>query len=162
MIKRRDKINYYLDIAETVSERSTCLKRRWGSVIVKNKSIISSGYNGSPRGMTSCIELGKCNRANSPRGTGYEFCPAVHSEANAILHAGRENTLGADLFLVGLEYKDKEWVYTQNPNSCTACRRLIINAGIQNVYVRLSKDDYIKISVEEDWMSNIENILGGY
>lgn len=159
---RRDKVNYFLDIAETVSERSTCLKRRWGSIIVKDNMIISSGYNGSPRGMLSCLDIGKCNRVNSQRGTDYSNCPAVHSEVNAILHAGRDKTLGADLYLCGLEYVNDAWVYTKDPNSCTSCRRLIINAGIKNVYIRLSEDDYKIISVKEDWMNNIKNILGGY
>lgn len=158
MKERRDKINYYLDISETVSERSTCLRRQWGAIIVRNNSIMSSGYNGSPAGMFSCIDSGICNRQNSQRGTDYSNCPAVHAEANAILQAGKERTLGSDLYLVGLQ----NGKYTEDPNSCTACRRLIINAGIEKVFIRIDRDNYKQINVKEEWASVLGNILGGY
>lgn len=159
MDQRRDKINYYLDIAETVSQRSTCLKRHWGAVIVKNNSIQSTGFNGSPKSMLSCLDTGKCNRQNSLRGTDYSFCPSVHSEANAILQAGLEKTLGSSLYLVGL---DSNGSYTKDPNSCTSCRKLIINAGIETVFIRIDKDTYKQINVKEQWANDLKNILGGY
>lgn len=159
---RRDKVNYYLDIAETVAERSTCLKRRYGSVIVKNNSIVSMGYNGSPRGMLSCIDTKKCNRESSQRGTDYSYCPAVHSEVNAILQAGRERTLGADLYLVGYELTENPTKYVKNSSSCTNCRRIIINAGIERVFIRINEMNYKEVNVKREWANDLNNILGGY
>lgn len=159
-MERRDKINYYLDMAEIASTRSTCIRRHWGAVIVKDNNIKSTAYNGAPRGMTGCIELGKCNREKSPRGTDYTNCPAVHAEANAILQAGRERILGSNLYLVGIQANDN--TYTKDPNSCTSCRRLIINAGIEKVYIRLDKNNYKVIDVQKDWANDIKNIIGGY
>ena len=102
---RRDKINYYLDIAEVVSERGTCLRRNFGAIIVKNDQIISTGYVGAPRGRKNCSDLGFCTREknNIPRGERYELCRSVHAEANAIIHAARSDMLGAALYLVGRE-----------------------------------------------------------
>ena len=99
---RIDKTNYYLDIAQTVAERSTCLRRKFGAVIVKNDSIISTGYNGAPRGRKNCCDLGECLREKYeiPSGERYELCRSVHAEANAIIAASREETLGADLYTV--------------------------------------------------------------
>ncbi len=90
-MERVSKHNYYLDIAQTVSERSTCLRRRFGAIIVKNDVIISTGYNGSPRGRANCTDLGTCYREKLkiPRGERYELCRSVHSEANAIIAASR-------------------------------------------------------------------------
>ena len=106
---RRDKYNYYLDIAETVLERGTCLRRNYGSIIVKNDEIISTGYTGAPRGRKNCTDLGYCRRdkLNVPRGTQYELCRSVHSEANAIISASRKDMIGATLYLVGKEAKTK-------------------------------------------------------
>lgn len=109
-------------------------------------------------GMLSCIDTGKCNRENSQRGTDYSNCPAVHAEANAILQAGKERTLGSDLYLVGLQNGE----YAEDPNSCTACRRLIINAGIERVFIRIDRDNYKQINVKEEWANVLGNILGGY
>ena len=88
---RRDKINYYLDIAQTVLNRGTCRRRNYGSIIVKNDEIISTGYTGAPRGRKNCIDLGYCYREamNIPRGQMYETCRSVHSEMNAIISAER-------------------------------------------------------------------------
>ena len=98
-MERVSKHNYYLDIAETVSERSTCLRRRFGAIIVKNDSIVSTGYNGAPRGRKNCCDLGFCLRdqMNIPRGERYELCRSVHSEANAIIAASREEMIGASM-----------------------------------------------------------------
>ena len=105
IMQRRDKINYYLDIADSVSERCTCLRRRYGAVIVNNDQIISTGYVGAPRGRKNCTDLGYCVRTqlNIPRGERYELCRSVHAEMNAIINAPRERMLGATLYLCGRE-----------------------------------------------------------
>lgn len=146
---RRDKINYYLDIAETVLDRCTCLRRNYGSVIVKYDEIISTGYVGAPRGRQNCTDIGICHRekANVPRGTMYELCRSVHSEANAIISASRKDMLGSTLYMVGKEYGTGK--YIENSNSCMMCKRLIINAGIEQVVIRDNKSDYRVIDVEE-------------
>ena len=129
-MKRIEKENYYLDIAETVLERSTCLRRCYGAIIVKNDEIVSTGYNGAPRGRKNCIDLGYCAREamNIPSGQRYELCRSVHAEMNAIISAARRDTLGATLYLAGLEASSGELLH--DATSCSMCRRVIINAGI--------------------------------
>lgn len=141
-MKRVDKINYYLDIAQTVAARGTCLRRNFGAIIVKNDEIISTGYVGAPRGRQNCCDLGYCTREklHVPRGERYELCRSVHAEANAIISAPRSEMIGSTLYLVGLEYKDGS--YVENANPCAMCKRLIINAGIEKVIVRDTKDTY--------------------
>lgn len=164
-MNRRDKHNYYLDIAETVLERGTCLRRNYGSIIVKNDEIISSGYTGAPRGRKNCIDIKKCIREelNVPRGTHYELCRSVHSEANAIISASRKDMIGATLYLVGKNANDKKYVL--NANSCSMCKRMIINAGINEVVIRNSKNEFTCINVEvwvkEDESLNM-NLESGY
>jgi len=145
---RRDKQNYYLDIAETVLERGTCLRRNYGSIIVKNDEIISTGYTGAPRGRKNCIDLNSCIREKLqvPRGTQYELCRSVHSEANAIISASRKDMIGSTLYLVGKDSKTKE--YVRDANSCSMCKRLIINSGISHVIIRDSKEEYREINVD--------------
>ena len=155
-MERRDKINYYLDIAETVSERSTCLRRHYGAVIVKNDIIISTGYNGSPRGIQNCSEIGHCHRENSPRGTDYNLCPGVHAEQNAIINCSRSEMLGSILYLVGKELNNE---YIKDANPCALCKRLIINSGIERVFIRIDRDNWTTIDVN-NW--NLDNIIGGY
>ena len=130
---RRSKINYYLDIAEAVSERGTCLRRNYGAIIVKNDEIISTGYVGAPRGRKNCSDLGVCIRSelNIPRGERYEVCRSVHAEANAIISASRDEMIGATMYLVGKEVSTGD--YVKEANSCSMCKRMIINAGIKNV-----------------------------
>jgi len=154
---RRDKHNYYLDIAETVLERGTCLRRNYGSIIVKNDEIISSGYTGSPRGRKNCLDLGYCRREqmNIPRGERYELCRSVHSEANAIISAPRRDMIGATLYLAGKDAKTGDIV--QNASSCAMCKRMIINAGIEKVVVRLSADTY-KITEVSEWIENDDSL----
>lgn len=154
---RRDKHNYYLDIAETVLERGTCLRRNYGSIIVKNDEIISTGYTGAPRGRTNCIDLGKCRRAELkvPRGTHYELCRSVHSEANAIISASRKDMIGATLYLVGKDSNTGEFV--EDANSCSMCKRLIINAGIQTVVIRDTKDRFRVVNVDY-WIDNDDSL----
>lgn len=153
-MERRDKTNYYLDIAETVLERGTCLRRNYGAIIVKNDEIISTGYTGAPRGRKNCDELGFCkrDRLNVPRGTQYELCRSVHAEANAIISAPRKDMIGGTIYLIGREAKTKEII--KDSNSCDMCKRLIINSGIEKVVIRDTKNEYRVINViqwiEED------------
>ncbi len=157
-MKRRDKTNYYLDIAETVLERSTCLRRNFGAIIVKNDQIISTGYNGAPRGRMNCCDAGQCGRdkMNVPKGQRYELCRAVHAEANAIISASRAELIGSDIYLACHDAKTDEIDGDIEP--CMMCKRLIINAGISRVIVRQSKDEYKIIDVES-WIDNDESII---
>lgn len=156
---RTDKINYYLDIAETVLERGTCLRRNFGAIIVKNDQIISTGYVGAPRGRKNCIDLGVCVRENLkvPRGERYELCRSVHAEQNAIIHASRDDMIGSTLYLVGKDAKTGE--YVENASACSMCKRMIINAGIEQVIIRNNKTHYTVVNVS-DWIFNDESING--
>ncbi|HHX71310.1 MAG TPA: cytidine deaminase [Clostridiales bacterium] len=156
---RRDKVNYYLDIAETVLERGTCLRRNFGAVIVKNDQIIATGYAGAPRGRKNCSDLGVCTREKLaiPRGERYEMCRSVHAEQNAIISARREDMLGSTLYLVGKEVKTGD--YVENASPCALCRRFIINAGIETVIVRNTNSEYTKISVSR-WVEEDESLTG--
>ncbi len=156
---RIEKNNYYLDLAETVAERGTCLRRNFGAVIVNNDEIISTGYVGAPRGRKNCCDLGYCTREklNIPRGERYEMCRSVHAEQNAIISAGRKNMLGGTLYLVGINFNDKS--YVENGNPCALCKRMIINSGITKVVIRDNKLDYRVISVDE-YIENDESIDG--
>ena len=157
MTNRRDKINYYLDIAQTVAGRGTCLRRCYGAIIVKNDEIISTGYNGAPRGRKNCIDMGEClrDRMKIPRGERYELCRSVHAEANCIISAPRRDMLGASLYLACLDGKTGELL--SGTNSCTMCKRLSINAGIETVIIRDTKDDYRIVSVE-DWIKDDDSL----
>lgn len=160
---RQDKNNYYLDIAETIAERATCIRRNFGAVIVKNDEIISTGYNGAPRGRVNCTDMGKCIREekNIPRGTQYELCRSVHAEANAIISSSRRDMIGATLYLVCKDYKTKELV--GGTSSCPMCKRLVINSGIEKIIVRDDKENYRIIDVE-GWITDDESLegKGGY
>lgn len=128
---RLNKTDYYLKIAESVSLRSTCIRRQYGAVIVKDDQIVSTGYNGSPRGSVNCCDSGKCLREEMkiPSGERYELCIAVHAEQNAIINAGREKTMGATLYLSGSENGKK----IDSPKPCLICERMIVNSGIVEV-----------------------------
>lgn len=156
-MERRDKNNYYLDIAETVLERGTCLRRNYGSIIVKNDEIISTGFTGAPRGRMNCCDIGHCRREqlNIPRGTQYELCRSVHSEANAIISASRRDMIGAALYLVGRDANTGEIV--KDASSCTMCKRLIINAGIEKVIIRDTENEFRTIYVSE-WVENDDSL----
>lgn len=158
-MQRRDKVNYYLDLAEMVSQRSTCLRKLYGTVIVKNDEVISTGYVGAPRGRVNCTDKGECLREKLKiaRGERYELCRSVHSEANAIISASRSELLGSSLYLVGVDATTNE--YVENACSCSMCKRLIINAGIKDVYIRDSKDKFRRIEVDE-WIKNDESLDG--
>lgn len=158
-MERVSKNNYYLDIAQTVSERSTCLRRCFGAIIVKNDVIVSTGYNGAPRGRKNCNNLGSCYREELkiPRGERYELCRSVHAEANAIIAAPREQMLGATLYIVCTEPGTGKIV--GGTSSCMMCKRMIINAGITTVIIRDTEDDFRVVDTAE-WIEN-DDSLGG-
>ncbi len=158
-MQRRDKINYYLDLADVVSKRGTCLRRRYGAVIVKNDEVISTGYVGAPRGRKNCSDVGVCIRQkmNIPRGERYELCRSVHAEANAIISAEREKMIGSTLYLSGREVSTNE--YIKHSSSCSMCKRMIINAGIEKVIIRDTEDEYRIVDVQ-DWIENDESLVG--
>ena len=156
-MERIDKENYYLDIAETVLERSTCLRRRYGAIIVKSDEIVATGYNGAPRGRKNCVDLGFCAREalNIPSGERYELCRSVHAEANAIISAARSDILGGTLYLAGRDAKTGALL--REATSCSMCRRLVINAGIQRVVIRSTKTEYSVVPVE-DWIREDDSL----
>ncbi len=158
-MSRVSKHNYYLDIAQIVAERCTCLRRKFGAIIVKDDVIVSTGYNGAPRGRQNCSDLGYCMRdkLNIPRGERYEMCRSVHAEANAIIAASRERMLGATLYMTCIDPKDGSVV--SGTSSCMMCKRLVINAGISTVVVRDSETEYRVIPVEE-WIENDDSLTG--
>ena len=129
MDNRTNKQNYYLDIADSVLNRATCLRRKYGAIIVRNDEIISTGYNGAPRGRRNCSDLGFCTREfmKIPSGERYELCRSVHAEANAITKVAKSanNCDGSTLYI------------TAAP--CIECSKLIIQAGIKRV---VYLDDY--------------------
>ena len=149
---RISKENYYLDIAETVLERATCLRRVYGAIIVKNDEIISTGYNGAPRGRANCVDMGYCTRElmKIPRGERYELCRSVHAEANAIISASRRDMVGGTIYLVGRDAQTKELL--SDATSCSMCRRQIINAGLEKVVIRRTPTEFEVVPVE-DWIT---------
>ncbi|MDD7676731.1 MAG: deaminase [Eubacteriales bacterium] len=160
-MQRVSKENYYLDIAQTVAERSTCLRKKYGAIIVKNDVIVSTGYNGAPRGRKNCNDLQFCMRdkLNIPRGERYEMCRSVHSEANAIIAAPREQMLGSTLYMACVSPEDGSLV--PGTSSCMMCKRQIINAGISRVVIRDTPDDYRVIDVEE-WITDDDSLSGNF
>ena len=158
MDNRTSKQNYYLDIADSVLERSTCLRRKYGAIIVRNDEIISTGYNGAPRGRRNCSDLGVCTREtlHIPSGERYELCRSVHAEANAIISASRRDMIGATIYLVGRDARTNELL--SDAMSCSMCKRQIINAGIEKIVIRTSKTEYRTIPVS-DWIENDDSIF---
>ena len=154
---RIDKTNYYLDIAQVVAERGTCLRRKFGAVIVKNDTIISTGYAGAPRGRKNCCDLGNCLRQKLeiPAGERYELCRSVHAEANAIIAASRDEMIGSTLYLCCI---DNEGNIIGKTDCCSMCRRLVINAGIENVIVRDTKTEFHIINVDKDWVETDDSL----
>ena len=157
---RISKENYYLDIAQTVLERATCLRRCYGAIIVKNDEIVATGYNGAPRGRKNCGDLGYCTREamNIPSGQRYELCRSVHAEANAIISAARSDIIGGTLYLAGRDAKTGELL--GDATSCSMCRRLIINAGICRVVIRRTPAEYAVVHVE-DWIREDDSLPEG-
>ena len=155
MEQRISKENYYLNIAETVLERATCLRRVFGAIIVKNDEIISTGYNGAPRGRRNCVDMGFCTREamKVPRGERYELCRSVHAEANAIISAARRDMVGGTLYLVGRNAQTGALLH--DATSCAMCRRMVINAGLSKVIIRTTASDFSVVDVQ-DWV-NLED-----
>ena len=160
-MNRVSKHNYYLDIAQTVAERGTCMRRLFGAIIVKDDVIVSTGYNGAPRGRKNCTDLQSCirDKLNIPRGERSEMCRSVHAEANAIIAAARERMLGSTLYMVCVNPENGE-LYP-GTSSCMMCKRQIINAGISTVIVRDTKDEYRIINVA-DWIEDDDSLSGKF
>ena len=160
MPKRVDKTNYYLDIAETVAERGTCIRKDYGCIIVKNDEIISTGYSGAPRGRTNCIDLGYCTKKRiypDVHHGGHDACRSVHAEQNAIISAARKDMLESTMYLVGRRKDNNK--YEEGAMSCQMCRKMIINAGIKKIIVRVTRSKYIEVDVDE-WIKN-DDLLEG-
>ena len=159
MNERISKENYYLDIAQTVAERSTCLRRKFGAIIVKNDAIISTGYNGAPRGRKNCSDMGFCMRThlNIPRGERYELCRSVHAEANAIINAPRDQMLGATLYMACLDAPTGELF--SGTNSCAMCKRMVLNSGIEKLVIRDTPTEYRVVTVK-DWIEDDDSLSG--
>lgn len=155
---RIDKENYYLDIADTVAERSTCLRRCYGAIIVQNDEIIATGYNGAPRGRKNCADLGRCTREELkiPSGERYELCRSVHAEANCIISAARQEALGATLYMACRDPKTGALI--PDSTSCSMCRRLIINAGIRRVVIRDTPTEYRVVDVQKEWVEQDDSL----
>ena len=156
--KRPDKHNYYLNIAEQVLERSTCLRRNYGAVIVKNDEIISTGYNGAPRGWENCTDKGECIREKMgcKSGERTELCRAVHADMNAIISAKRSDMIGATFYLVG---KGADGKLLPDTCPCEVCKRLIINAGIATIIIRRDKTKYEIIDVASQYTEHNEKFM---
>ena len=154
---RIDKVNYYLNLAEEVSRRGTCIRNNYGSVIVNNDEVVSTGYTGAPRGRKNCCDLGECRRRkhNTPSGAGFELCRSVHAEMNAIISAARRDMIDSTLYLVGVNARNGEYKLDAEP--CTLCKRQIINAGIKTVIIRISKTEYKTIEVSA-WIENDDTL----
>ena len=157
-MNRISKENYYLDIAQTVLARATCLRRVYGAIIVNNDEIISTGYNGAPRGRKNCVDMGYCTREamQVPRGERYELCRSVHAEANAIISASRRDMVGGTLYLVGRNAQTGELL--SDATSCAMCRRTIINAGLARVVIRTSPTEFQVVDVQE-WIDGDDTVL---
>ena len=154
---RIDKENYYLDIAQTVAERSTCLRRCYGAILVRNDEIIATGYTGAPRGRKNCVDLNYCTREalNIPSGQRYELCRSVHAEANCIISASRSEMLGATLYMACVNPADGALI--PDSTSCSMCRRQIINAGIERVVIRDTRTDYRIVEVRA-WIEDDDSL----
>jgi dCMP deaminase len=151
-MSRISKDEYYLNIAIEVSQRSTCLRRRYGAVIVQSDQILSTGYCGAPRGTVNCIDINFCLREklNAKRGEHYEWCRSVHAEQNAIIHSKRLDMINSTLYLIGVDAKSNELMSDAEP--CKLCQRMIINAGITKVITYGKNKSIRTIDVEKEWI----------
>jgi dCMP deaminase len=153
---RPEKHDYYLNIAKEVARRGTCLRRRYGAVLVKDDQIISTGYVGSPRGAKNCTDIGTCHRKerDMPKGFGYELCRSVHAEMNALINAARSGVvvLGGRLYLYGEDLEDNNKIV--EAGVCILCKRALINAGIIEVIVKLPEG--FRIEKVSDWLNDVD------
>ncbi|UCD44428.1 MAG: cytidine deaminase [Candidatus Bathyarchaeota archaeon] len=145
---RPDKTMYFLNIALSVAARSTCLRRRFGAVVVKGNTIVGTGYNGAAKGVVNCLDVGCIkNEMDLPQDRAYDYCPAVHAEENAIINSNRADRIGAKLYLSGI---DSEGNYTKAV-PCQRCRRKIINSEIEEVVVLDDTGQPVTYNVQ-DWV----------
>ena len=156
-MERPDNDEYFMEMAQLIAKRSTCLRRRVGAVLVKDKRVLSTGYNGSPKGTKHCEEEG-CIREQMkiPRGERYELCRSVHAEQNAIIAAPREQMLGATLYMACTL---PDGTLQAGTNSCMMCKRTILNAGISTVVVRDTPTEYRVVNVA-DWIEDDDSLNG--
>ena len=135
----------YTKVAEVISKSSTCLRRQYGAVIVKDDEIVSTGYNGAPRKEPNCTDLKYCLREvkHIPHGERYELCRSVHAEMNAIISAGRKLCIGSDLYLYGYDLNDQSSIV---PAPCMMCRRFIVQAGIKRIITLNDSGDGLEIT----------------
>ncbi len=156
-MSRISKENYYLNIAKTVASRGTCIRRKFGAIIVKDDVIISTGYAGAPRGRVNCCDLNYClrDKMNIPRGERYELCRSVHAEANAIIAASRDRMLGSTLYLACIDPKTGDTV--AGTCCCQMCKRMVINAGIEKVVV-MESDSEFSVYTVSDWIDNDDSL----
>jgi cytidyltransferase-like protein len=148
---RPSKDEYYLGIAKAVAQRSPCIRRQFGAIVVREDVVISTGYNGPARGVVNCMEVGCLkDEMNVPHYTGYEWCIGVHAEENAVVNAARHgaSVLGGTLYLYGQNYKDGSLV---EGRPCDRCKRILINAGIKRVVTKRADGSLVKWDVE-DWV----------
>lgn len=160
MQDRIDKVNYYLDIAKAVANRSTCIRKKSGAVIVNNDEIIATGYSGAPRGRENCIDLGFCSKKKyfpDVRHAGYDACRSVHAEQNALISGARKDMIGGSLYLV--QFRTDSGEYEKEAGCCQMCRKMIINSGIKKVYVRIDDTKYQEIDIKE-WIENDDLLRG--
>ena len=157
-MNRISKENYYLDIAQTVLERATCLRRVYGAIIVKNDEIISTGYNGAPRGRKNCVDLNYCTREamKIPSGQRYELCRSVHAEANAIISAARRDTIGATIYMACIDPASGKLI--PDSSSCSMCRRLIINAGVERIIIRDTETEFRVVDIQKEWVEEDDSL----
>ena len=157
MRERVSKNDYYLRIADSVSERSTCLRRKYGAVIVRDDEIVSTGYNGAPRGRQNCSDCRSCDRdrENVAHNTDYSMCRSVHAEANAIISAARSEMIGATLYLFGRDAKNGERI--EDTDCCPMCKRFIINAGIK-IVVTHNREIQVRDWIYDD--DSLRNVKG--
>ncbi|MCD8037179.1 MAG: cytidine/deoxycytidylate deaminase family protein [Clostridiales bacterium] len=137
---------YFMEIAEIVKTRSTCLRRQIGAVIVKDNRIITTGYNGAPSGCKHCTEIGSCYRQehNIPSGERHELCRAIHAEQNAIIQAAKlgNTTDGATIYV------------TNQP--CVICAKMCINAGIKRIVYKEGYPDALAMQMLEEAGVDVE------
>ena len=161
MDNRKSKTDYYLELADAVLQRSTCIRRKYGAIIVNNDEIVSTGYNGAPRGRKNCSDYGYCTRQklNIPSGERYELCRSVHAEANAVISAARRDMIDGTMYLVGRDCETGELL--SDTTSCSMCRRLIINSGIKQIIARTGADSYSLTGVR-DWVFSDDSLDSGF